>query len=142
MTESGERLRAAYEAAVYRVDEGPRGRFMIRVGERSADVDALLAEAGADSWAFITAANPRSVRLTAGENAARAAALANVVAERRLVHFAGTGGGAEWPAEPSLLVLGIAEADAKALASAFDQHAILFGQRGGAARLVWVEAAS
>jgi hypothetical protein len=117
---------------------------VIRVGARSADADALLAAAGADAWAFLTAANPRSVLLVAADNAARMARLARLLRDRGLAHYAGTGVGDDtaWPAEPSLLVVDLAEAEALALARAFDQLAIVAGQRGEAARLVWVEAAA
>ena len=116
------RLREAYESTAYRVDEGPRGGFVIRVGERSADADALLAIAGATDWAFITACNPRSVALSTEENAARMARLARLVRDRGLAHYRGAGVGvdASWTPEPSLLVLGLAEHEAVALARAFE----------------------
>lgn len=135
-----ERLRAAYEATAYQVDAGPQRRFAIRVGERSADVDELLAAAGVEAWAFITACNPRSVRLADAENAARMAGLVDVVRGRGLAFLPGAGAGDDpgWPAEPSLLILGIDETDAVALAREFDQLAIVVGRRGGPARLVWV----
>jgi hypothetical protein len=144
VNEQRERLRQAYEATAYRVDEGPRGGFVIRVGARSADADALLAAAGADAWAFITASNPRSVPLVAADNAARMARLAQLLRDRGVAHYAGAGVGDDttWPAEPSLLVVGLVEAEALALARAFDQLAIVAGRRGEAARLVWVEAAA
>lgn len=135
-----ERLRAAYEATDYRVDEGPRGGFTIRVGARSADADALLAATAAEAWAFITASNPRSVQLPAAENVARMARLERRVRERGLVAYAGTGVGADWPPESSLLVIGLAEPEAVAVAREFGQHAIVVGSRGTPARLVWIEA--
>jgi len=137
-----ERLQQAYEATAYRIDEGPRGRFVIRVGERSADADALLEVAGADEWAFVTASNPRSMLLSEADNAARLSRLVGLVREKGLVHYRGAGQGADatWPPEPSLLVVGLAEAEAVALARAFDQHAIVAGRRGEPARLVWTGA--
>lgn len=137
MSTDRERLRAAYEATAYRVDEGPRGRFTIRVGVRSEDVDALLTAAGSECWAFITAVNPRSVLLPDAENAARMDRLTDAVARRGLPLYRGVGSGAGWPPEPSLLVIGLDEAAAVALAREFDQHAIVVGRRGEPARLVW-----
>lgn len=144
MSERRERLRQAYAATAYLVEAGPCGPFVIRVGERSAGADALLAAAGADAWAFITAANPGSVPLAAEDNAARMARLARLVRDRGLEHYPGQGIGAEagWPAEASLLVVGLAEDDAVALARRFDQLAIVAGRRGEAARLVWVDRAA
>lgn len=140
MSERLECLRAAYEATAYRVDAGPRGRFVIRVGAQSAAADAVLEAAGADEWAFITASNPRSVPLSTADNAARMADLERLLCDRGLTHYPGAGVGddAAWPAEPSLFVVGLAENEAAALARGFDQLAIVAGRRGAAARLVWV----
>ncbi|MFM9025918.1 MAG: DUF3293 domain-containing protein [Planctomycetaceae bacterium] len=144
MSERGERLREAYEATAYRVDEGPLGPFVIRVGARSAAADALVAAAGADAWAFITACNPGSVPLAAADNAARMARLATRVRARGLPHYAGAGAAADagWPAEPSLFIVGLGVDEAVPLARDFDQLAIVAGRRGEAARLVWVDGAA
>lgn len=138
-----ERLRRAYESTTYWVDDGPRGRFAIRVGARSDDADALLAAAGADAWAFVTACNPRSVVLADADNAARMAQLAQALRSRGFAHLAGASvaDAGDWPAEPSLLVVGLAEDEAVALARGFGQHALVVGRRGEPARLVWIEAA-
>ena len=139
VSDARDRLRAAYEATAYRVDAGPRGPFVIRVGERSAAADALLADAGVDCWAYVTACNPRSVALSAADNAALMTRLTHVVSARRLAHVAGVGAGPDstWPPEPSLFVLGLPVDEAVALARDFDQFAIVCGRRGEPARLVW-----
>lgn len=134
-----ERLRSAYEATDYAVDEGPQGRFLIRCGSPSADVDALLDAVGTDAWAYVTACNPGSVPLSTTENAERMGRLAAEVRDRGLVHFAGTGTGGDWPPEPSLLVLGLTEPDAVALGRGFGQLAVVVGRRGKPARLAWID---
>lgn len=143
MNDDLHRLRAAYETTAYRVDGGARGAIVIRCGERSDDLDALLVEAAADTWAFLTACNPRSVRLDPADNARRMDALRARVLALGLVHLPGAGvaTAGDWPPEPSLLVVGILEDAAVALARAFDQHAIVAGSRGGPARLVWTDPA-
>ena len=115
-------FQAAYEQTAYWVED----RFALRCGERSAALDDLLAGTGHDNWAFVTACNPLSIRLDDTANAARMTAL-----EKRVRAIDG-----DWPPEPSLLVLGIDEPDAVALAGEFRQAAIVVGRRGGAARLV------
>lgn len=138
--ETDERLAVAYRAAAYIVDAcESRQEFVIRCDQRSAAVDRLLERHGLCEWAFVTACNPRSKILPAAENAARMDLLHAAVRDRGHPCLPGSGEGHDgtWPAEPSLLVLGIPEADAIRLAAEFDQHAILVGRLGEPARLVW-----
>jgi hypothetical protein len=131
-------LDAAYRATRYLVD-GPNGRFAVRVGRASPEADALAEAHGATAWAYITAYNPGSVRASEEENRARQRELDEAVRVMALAVFRGEGKGDDdaWPAEPSLLVLGIAEAEALTLARRFGQAAVVFGERGGPARLLW-----
>ena len=136
-----DRLRGVYEATTYWVQVAADRRIAIRVGGTApAEIDRLLASSGVETWAFITAVNPRSVRQSDAENAIRMARLVASVRGRGLGHLAAEGAGdaTDWPPEPSLFVLGITERDAVALARAFDQHAIVVGRRGEPARLSWV----
>ena len=126
-------LLAAYRAAQYVVRDPP---IVLRIGERSGELDALLgAAAGA---AFLSAANPGSERLSDEENARRAAGL------REMLDAAGTpyreGEGRDprhaWPPEPSFLVLGIARGEAIRLARGLGQNAFVWCERGKAPELV------
>ena len=65
-------LAEAYARTLYRVDF-PFGSFTIRIGEVGP---------GAHPWAFLTACNPGSVRLSNEENARRTAALSEALAAR------------------------------------------------------------
>jgi hypothetical protein len=138
-------LDAVYRATTYWVEPSTVPRFGLRCGERSELLDRILSEAGVRTWAFISACNPGSKRLDAAANAARMARLADAVRDSGLRSIAGVGiGDADhamaggWPAEPSLLVLGIDEAAAIALAKQFEQNAILAGTIGGHPTLIWV----
>ncbi len=135
-----EQLKVAYRAAAYFVaaSEGCQ-EFVIRCEERSAAVDRLLERHGLRDWAFVTACNPRSQILPAAENAGRMDRLRAAIRDLGHPCLPGSGedSGGQWPAEPSLLVLGIAETDAIQLAAEYDQHAILVGRLGEPARLVW-----
>ena len=124
-------LIAAYQQAEYVV----HGRCTLRIGRRSPALDALLDEHGAASAAFVTAANPRSEKRSEAENRA---ALAALEASLAWPFYRGEGRDpdGEWPAEPSLLVVGIARGEAEALGRALDQNAIVFAERGGAPELV------
>lgn len=131
------RLRDAYLRTDY-VVESPRA--VIRVGATNRRLDAWLERAGHRNWAFITAWNPRSTPLRRAANEARQRRLVAELRKRGLSFRRGIGRphARGWTAEPSLLVLGIPAREALALASRFDQHAILTGVRGRAARLRFV----
>lgn len=126
-------LDKAYRATHDRVG----GAFTLRVGERSGELDGLLADHGLTEWAYLTAHNPGSVTLPAAENRARQAALLARLAGRPIILGEAIAPSSDWEPEPSVLVLGITRDEAIEIARAFGQNAILAGERGGPVRLVW-----
>lgn len=134
-----DRLAAAFAATRYRVDAS-RGPIELAIGRRSPALDRLLARAGAERWAWLTAVNPGARRAGAGENVRRLARLDAELARRGLAWLAGVSrdpAGA-WPDEPSRLVLGLDAQAARALARDQGQLAFLAGEAGGVVRLEWV----
>ena len=131
-------LDAVYRDAAYCVDD-PTGRFVLRIGRSSPEADALTAAHEVRTWAFITAYNPGSVPAPAEQNQTRQRELEQAVTEsgHRFCRGEGRADDGAWEPEPSLLVLGMGEEEAAALARRFNQAAIVFGERGGPARLVW-----
>jgi hypothetical protein len=131
---------SAYRATTYAVRDGPH-RLAIRIGERCAALDALLAALGLDEWAYLTAHNPGGQRADAEANAAAQARLEAEVAASGRPWLRGTslGDGGDWPPEPSLLVLGLARHEALALARHHRQEALVTGRCGAAAELVFCE---
>ncbi len=125
------RLVEAYRQAEYVVREP---RIVIRIGEPSGALDALIAPAA--GAAFLTAANPRSERRSPEENARRMARLADELARAGYRYLDGEGRDAKggW-AEPSFLVLGISRAGALALARSFEQNALVWCEPGKAPAL-------
>lgn len=127
----------AYRHTIYVADH-PAGEICLRIGERHARLDTLLRALDYDTWAFVSACNPRSRPLAPTENAARHEALLAHVGRLGLPCFPGRGvaddGG--W-AEESLLILGIDAQDAAALGAIFEQNAVVVGRRGGVAELRW-----
>jgi hypothetical protein len=113
----------------------PRGPIVLRVGQRNASLERLLHRRHARMWAFVTAWNPRSHRLSLWRNAARQRRLERLCTDT--VPGVGVGDDLAWPPEPSLLALGMAPGTAARLARMFGQNAILAGTRGRPARLVW-----
>ena len=131
---------AAYRATTYAVADGPH-RLAIRIGERCAALDGLLATSGLEEWAYLTAHNPGGV---AADPAANAAAQARLEAElaasgRPCLRGTSLGDGGDWPAEPSVLVLGLPRAEALAIARRYGPEALVAGRRGRAAELLFCQ---
>lgn len=135
------RLAAAYRAARYRVD-APGGELVLRVGRRSRRLDALLAALGARRFAWLTAVNPGSRRLSERDNARRLAHLDAEIARRgwRALPGASRDPQGHWPDEPSRLLLDVDAETARALARQLGQNALLVGSCGEPVRLLWVAA--
>jgi putative PIN family toxin of toxin-antitoxin system len=132
-------LAAAYREAEYVVFGEPD--LVLRIGEPSPGLDALLADLGAEGAAFLTAANPGSERRGAEENRRAAAALDAELATANYSRFPGEGRDPKgrWPAEPSVLAVGIPRAAAEALGRRFAQNAIVYIARGAAPELLFLE---
>jgi hypothetical protein len=132
-------LLAAYEKAHYAVFGEPE--LVLRIGEPSPDLDELLDAEGASTAAFITAANPRGQVADPFENQVANAALHQSQVQAGYACYSGEGRDPEgkWTAEPSVLVVGIARADAEALGRALEQNAIVFCERGKPPELVVLE---
>ena len=130
-----EDLIAAYRATEYRVFTDPA--FVLRIGERCAALDDLLAHTGAAGAAFLTAWNPYSEPTAFTVNTARQAELMEIVKAKGWRHVQGEGRGPDpdWPPEPSILVIGPDRGEARALAREFRQHAIVWAQAGEPAEL-------
>ena len=125
----------AYRSAEYVVFADTT--IVVRVGEPSAQLDALIGAEGAKSAAFVTAANPRGERRADVENGVANAALQNFVAAAGYPHYWGEGRDprGSW-SEPSFLVIGIYRANAEALGSLFEQNAIVYCELGRAPELI------
>jgi hypothetical protein len=129
-----------YRATTYRVFVPGAEPIDLRIDEPSAALDALLAAENVTTWTFVTASNPASRQLPREENDKRQAALASAIEAQGWRYFNGVGIPArqDWQPEESFLVLGISKEAALALAKRFGQNAIVAGERGGAALLLYV----
>jgi len=114
-------------------------RFVITVGVDNGELDQLLIAKGAPEWAFLTACNPFSTELSDEENRVRQESLLDCLEKAGYEFLLGYGESRhqEWPAEPSVLVLGVSRDRAIDLAMEFQQNAIIAGSLGGPAELVW-----
>lgn len=130
-----EHLVAAYRRTTFQADT-PIGRLSIRWGKGDERLDALLAQHGAQTWAYVTACNPQSKSLADPENTARQKALIGRLAGRFPVyHGQGVGDEAGWKPEPSVLVIGMSSDEAGEIGREFGQYAVVVGRRNGAAEL-------
>ena len=133
-------LRAAYENADYLVFASPGIQF--RIGEPSDVIDAMMAMNHVRTAAFVSSATNRGV--ASPENERRLAdfllrgALDGPPLSARYRVYQGEGRDPEgaWKAEPSVLIMGIARAEAEALGRRLEQNAIVWIEKGRAPELV------
>lgn len=129
---------AAYTATRYCISL-PDGECVLRVGERSEAIDAWLALAQQDTWAYLTSDNPGSRLLSEAENADRRAALFGHIGRAGWPCCRGraVADDKNWPDEHGFLLAGVSHGEAVALARLFGQNALLFGRVGAVVELVW-----
>ncbi len=111
----------------------------IRIGEPNVALDKFLAWQGITEWAFVTAFNPESKRLSDEENERRHHALREWLTANNYRALPGQGVGQDknWRPEPSFMILGITREKALELGRLFQQNAIVTGQFGSHPKLVW-----
>ena len=129
-------LLAAYLGAEYVVFGEPD--VVLRIGERSAALEALLEDTGVHTAAFVTAANPGGILADAADNALSTEALQRAQEQAGYTCLAGEGRDPQddWPAEPSVLVLGISREEAEILGRSYEQNAVVFVEKGRPPELV------
>jgi hypothetical protein len=131
------RLVLAYLRSIYRVWNP---RFDIRVGPVSDELGQWLTEQDAQTFVYITAWNPRSVPMEDAVNRQRNALLETRLRESARMVMAGeaVGSAGDWPPEASFWAIDLSAEEAVRLGQAYEQHAILFWERGGSVELWWV----
>jgi hypothetical protein len=129
-------LRLAYEKALYVVFGAPD--LVIRIGEPNARLDDVMDEEGADTAAYLTAANPGGELQDKRANELSCAALHQMLADAGYACYLGEGRDPEgdWPPEPSVLAIGISRREAEVIGRSYEQNAIVFIARGKAPELV------
>lgn len=130
-------LIAAYRGTHYTVD-APGGAFTLHVDAPSVPLATLYETFSVDSAAYLTAYNPFSRQASMEENISAKRALAMALRAKGLHWLRGEAvdPNGKWPAEPSLLVLGIDPDTAFDLACQFEQNGFLLCGSDAIARLV------
>ncbi len=104
----------------------------------------MLRESSESVWAYLTASNPGSERLSAAENGERNRRLRDRLQAQRYRFFPGQGvpRDSDWIPEESFLILGISPQEAIRLGAAFGQNAVVLGALGKTAELAFCHSPS
>jgi hypothetical protein len=131
-------LLAAFRATTYRV-ETEEGVFDLRIGVINSAFEHYLQQRKISCWGVITAYNPGGVRKDA-ENRLQQAELQKMLqaSGRIFMHAKNVADDADWPVEPSFLVLGPTQEEMGKWAFSFSQLAFVFGMTGSEPTLVWI----
>ncbi|MFI7679191.1 DUF3293 domain-containing protein [Actinophytocola sp. NPDC049390] len=131
-------LAEAYRTTTFRVI-APAGPIDVRIGQPSPDLDPLLCREGVHCWAFLTAWSPGGRVLPAEENRRRHRALQHRLRATGVPVLPGVGIGTDpdWPAEDSLLAVGLDRCTASRIGAEFGQDAIVVGDRDTSPELLW-----
>ena len=132
-----QQLKEAYRTTQFMANT-PTHTICIRIGEKHDELDSLLEDHGDDEWAYITAWNPGPKRLSEQENQQRQAQLEADLRSSGLTLYSGDGVAADGShREASVLIIGLSKEDAIEAGRKWDQSAIVYGQRGEAAQLLY-----
>lgn len=126
-----------YRNAIYRID-APEGIITFYIDKPSPELERLHRQMRVQVSAFLTAYHPYSVPVADETNQKAQQALIAEIKSRGFKWLDGAGEDAAraWPAEPSILVLGIREEEATSLARQFRQNAYVFCGSDAVPRLV------
>ncbi|MDX1957047.1 MAG: DUF3293 domain-containing protein [Leptospiraceae bacterium] len=101
----------------------------LRINQINEELDRILEADSFSTYSFITANNPKSMRLKSSENKQRNLELEKILIDKQFIYYSGLGYSQDmaWK-EESFCIFGISLIDAKELGSQFGQNAILFGE--------------
>ncbi len=136
---SKQELIAAYTATRYEA-QTPTGLISLRIGEKNPALAELLSHAALDTAAYVTAWNPGSVAQSDEDNASAHIRLVSEIEPRACPYYTGYGRDPSgvWPAERSLLILGLSAEEACDLGRRFGQAAIVVSDATAIPRLLWL----
>lgn len=137
-----EELYEAYRQTIYQVTL-PHGPFELRVDTRHPRFDEAVRIHNARTWGFISAENPLSRKTEPDINEANHARLLQALAALGHLVFPAWGvpQGNDWTPEKSLCAFGIHADSLRTLGLQFGQNAVVWGETGHPARMLWCHAA-
>lgn len=130
-------LAAAFLTARYTV-HGPGGDVVLTIGRHSTELARLMASAGQNSLALVTAFNPHARPCDAQANTQAQQALRQAAQALGLPCMAGRNSAPDGgePVEPTVAIAGISLEQARALADQFGQQAFVYAGADALPRLV------
>jgi hypothetical protein len=114
--------------------------IIITVGKLNKDLDKLVLENNETDWTYITSCNPYGRDCSEDENKNYYESLLQHVSNNK--YFEGEGQGIDtiWPAEKSILIIGMSASQAIEIGNKYNQNAILVGKYEQAAELKLLDA--
>jgi len=112
--------------------------YNIKLDELNPVIDALLKDIDIKEWGFITGFNPQSIPHCKEENNSFNENLFNDLEGYKLLEGEGGDVSGEWGIENSFLVLGINKNDLIKLGKEYDQKAVIYGEIGKKAELLFI----
>lgn len=112
--------------------------FVLNIGRASDNLLELYQFNKVETCAFMTAYNPDGKPVSDKENYQCQQRLIEDLDKRKIIYFKGEGKGrnSEWPAEPSLCILGLTCGEAIGLASEFAQLALVWAAKDAVPRII------
>lgn len=126
----------AYRSTDYVVCSDPP--MTLKIGQRSDALIRLLEQHGSPSGAFITAWNPFSERRTESENRTAQERLLEDLSAAGAICIAGYGQAStgSWPAEDSVLAIGLNRDDTIKIGRRYQQNAVVYSEIAGVPQLI------
>lgn len=135
-------LDRAYRDTEYRIHLDD-GILCLHIGcfDQTTDIRLAQMTGAVSQWAIVTPVNPRSTMLCDQENSARLENFHRMLSESgfRWIHSSNHDPDNLWPDEPGALIMNIPRIQAFRLGLRLGQNAIVYGQRGKAPELVWLD---
>ena len=124
----------SYRDAVYSIHHSG---IYIKVGQLNHELDHILEEYNATTWAFVTAWNPGGKSLSLEENLKRQIKLLLDIKDHILMEGSAKAQDGSWE-EDSYLVIGISRDESRNICNQYGQLAFLYGEIGQPAELIFI----
>lgn len=136
------KLHAFFTASMttrYTIDLPDGSHLTLTIGAPSHEVDQLLSQNHASSYAYLTAYNPQSTTLSADENMKRHQQLCKEIAQRGFTYLTGKAipDAGEWEPETCVFAFDMPRSVVLELCQAYAQDGAVVGELGSAPKLMF-----